>query len=578
MNRFSAAALCLLLAQGCGEPSPDGKGAPPKDVVFISGALLIPGDGTPPIEKATMIIEDGVITHVGKEREFFAPRGSLSVELPGKTIAPLFVNLHAYPGLGSAGNFGAKNYKRESLSDDLNRYGYYGVGAVLAGGDSDGLAFQLRDELRDGKATGAMLYTSGRGIAARGSSGYMASIPLLVSGDADARKAVAELADRNVDAIVLWADGMKADASNAVIDEAHKRKLKVFADAPGLAEARNLVRANVDALISSVRDQDVDNDLISMMKEKKISLSPALTALEARFGYAERPSWLGEQAMREVYPPALSAYLAAPAIMNKFKRNPQIGAYRQQFETASKNLKKLAESGVTVTLGSGSGLADTFPGYFEHRELELMVKAGVSPMDTITAATSSSAAALGISDLGVLAPGKKGSFIIFSTNPLENITNSKDIDAVYVNGNDIDRLEMIRTIQVQRVEVSREDLARDEELRRIEREEEEDRGLTKYGKFALGPAVNVAPGLIVQTPKRSKAASAPGGPPYRITVQLQRASGADLREFYSRVLATAKWTVAGNCWEKSILAQEGKKWRLCAAPSQGQIILNITVQ
>jgi imidazolonepropionase-like amidohydrolase len=135
-----------------------------------------------------MIIEDGIITQVGKKGELFAPKNALPIDLEGKTIAPLLINLHGYPGLGNLSEFGAKNYKRESLSADLNRYGYYGVGAVLAGGDSDGLAFQLRDEINEGKTTGAQLYTSGRGIAAKGSSGIMGNIPILVSGDADARK------------------------------------------------------------------------------------------------------------------------------------------------------------------------------------------------------------------------------------------------------------------------------------------------------------------------------------------------------------------------------------------------------
>ena len=82
---------------------------------------------------------------------------------------------------------------------------------------------------------------------------------------------------------------------------------------------------------------------------------------------------------------------------------------------------------------------------------------------------------------------------------------------------------------------------------------------------------------LVQTPKRSKSAVS-GGPPYKVTVTNSRGSAAELRDFYSKVLASAKWTVAGDCWEKANPVQAGKKWRLCSEASQGQIVLNISVQ
>ena len=577
MNRFSVAALCVLLAAGCGESAgTDEKGGPAaKEVIFVSASVFVPGDG-PPVENGIMIIEDGVITKVGKKDEFYAPRGAARAELEGMTVAPLFVNLHAYPGLGNLDSFGKENYKRDTLTADINRYGYYGVGAVLAGGDSDGLAMELRDEIREGKATGARLHSAGRGIAAKGT--HMGSIPIVVGTGAEARKAVGELADRNVDAIVVWADGMKAEASDAIIDEAHKRKLKVFAHAPGLAEAKNLVKAGVDALIASVRDREVDDELISMMKEKKIPLSPSLTALEAKFVYAERVPWLSEQAMREVYPAFVAAYFSDPAMMGKFRRNPQINTFKQEFATAKTNLKKLADAGVTITLGSGSGLADTFPGYFEHRELELMVGAGMTPLAAITAATSASAAALGAEDLGVLAVGKRGNFFVFGSNPLDKINNSRDIDRVFVNGQDIDRSQMIRKFQfIERPKVSQDDRNKQAALDDQDRIAAEEAKLKKYGDFPLGPTLNVTTGLPVQTPRLSKS-NASAGPPYKVTISRPYATGAQLQEFYSKLLPEARWTAAGGCWEKANAAQPGKKWRLCAEPGGSNIVLNISVQ
>ena len=141
----------------------------------------------------------------------------------------------------------------------------------------------------------------------------------------------------------------------------------------------------------------------------------------------------------------------------------------------------------------------------------------------------------------------------------------------------LDRLEMVRQIKVEKVTVSTEERSADEAIRQREAEEAADAGLKKYGKFPLGQSQPVTVGLTVQTPKHSKS-SVSGGPPYKVTVTNSRGSATELRDFYSKVLAEAKWTAAGDCWEKANPVQAGKKWRLCTEPSQGQIVLNISVQ
>jgi imidazolonepropionase-like amidohydrolase len=574
MNRLYAAALSLMLAAACGDSNTtnaDGTA----DVSFVYGGTLIVGDGTQ-IEKATMIVENGVVKQVGKERELFAPKGSLEIDAEGRVVMPMMINLNGYPGLSNAQDFGAQVYKRESLSADLSRYEYYGISAVVAGGDSDGLAFQVRDEQRAGTTPGAQLHTSGRGIAARGGSGILGSIPLLVNSADDARKAVGELADRKADAIVLWARGMRPDAVSAVIDEAHKRDLKVFAEATELAAAKEAARAGADALISSITDHDVDDELIGLLKAKNISVAGALSSLEAKFTYADEPRWLSDSAIREVYKSGLSAYLADPVIVNRFKRNSQLGAYRQQFATASRNLKKLADNGVTIAFGSGSGLPDTFPGYFEHRELELMVAAGLSPQDAIKAATGTAAAALGQTDMGILAAGKKAHFMVLGSDPIEDIKNTKQVDEVYFAGKKVDRLDLINKIVIEPPKVTQAERAQEAAIQQKEREEAEDRGQPRYGKYVLGPSVTLASGLIIQTPKRSQS-SKTAGPPYKLTVTYPGQSGEDLRGFYAAVLARTRWTAAGSCWEKANPAEPGKKFRACAEPAAGRIVLTVTV-
>ena len=309
--------------------------------------------------------------------------------------------------------------------------------AVLTGGtDSGDLAASVRDELKQGKIKGARLYTAGRGIAAKGGGPQaLSDSTIFVSNATDARRAVSDLAEQKVDAIKLWMDDgngkgakLKSDAFTSAIEEAHKRNLKIVAEVFDLADAKDLVNAGIDGLVNSIRDRDVDDALIAAMKEKNVFLSPALTANEAKFIYADKPDWLGEQTMREVYPARLSGYLMDEVVVNRFqtqsRNSPPIG---QAYATAVKNLKKLADGGVKIALGTNSGAADTYPGYFELRELIAMADAGMQPMDVIKAATSVPAAVLGISDLGTLAVGKTADFLAMPNNPLEKMSNIKDI-------------------------------------------------------------------------------------------------------------------------------------------------------
>src|SRR2546426_1150090 len=190
--------------------------------------------------------------------------------------------------------------------------------------------------------------------------------------------------------------------------------------------------------------------------------------------------------------------------MNRFKRNPDLPALRQQYETAEKNLVKMSAAGVKIGLGTDSGSADTYPGYFELRELELMAAAGMKPAEVIKAATSASADVLGLKDMGALAVGKDADFIIFSSNPLEKMTNVKDIASIYMKGAELDRRKFLDNINNEVPKVTAADIKADAQAQVDAARVAADAKLEQFGKFPLGPSANVR-SMPVPTPKYSKA-------------------------------------------------------------------------
>jgi len=299
-----------------------------------------------------------------------------------------------------------------------------------------------------------------------------------------------------------------------------------------------------------------------------------LTSAEAKFIYADKPDWLGEQTMREVYPAQLAGYLMDPTVINKFKRQSELAALRQQYATAMKNLKRLSDGGVKIGLGTNSGSADTYPGYFELREMIAMADAGMKPMDVITAATSVSAAALGLTDVGTIAAGKTADFLAMPNNPLEKMSNIKDIGSLYLNGSEQERSALIQDIKIstQDLRVTAQDRAADAEAEAQAAKEAAEAKLPHYGKFVLGPPVSLRY-LSVPTPKTSKA-EVKAGPPDRITVSM-RASAGELREFYAKALPAYRWAAAGNCWAKEHPSSK-KMETLCVDAANNSAVIQIT--
>ena len=146
--RSTCAVGLALTAVACSGPAPE---APLSTVVAYEGATLITGDGGPPIGGGVLVVDQGVITNVGLAANVTIPEGATVVDLTGKTVMPTLVDLHGHVGYQRGLSYDEANYTRENLTDELNRYAYYGVGTIVSMGTDPGdLAFQLQAEQQAG--------------------------------------------------------------------------------------------------------------------------------------------------------------------------------------------------------------------------------------------------------------------------------------------------------------------------------------------------------------------------------------------------------------------------------------------
>jgi imidazolonepropionase-like amidohydrolase len=455
MRKLIALAAVLAAAAFCSWPG--GTAAtqlrPSASAVLFEGALLIPGDGRPPIASSAMLVENGIITRIGVRGSVRVPSGAARVNLTGKTLMPTLVNAHGHPGFQRGLSYTADNFTRETVMDDLNRALYFGVAAVQSQGIEKGeTLYAIREGQQSGILGGALLRVAGRGIGAPnagpGAAAY-AGIAYEVTTEEQARQAVQELAAKKVDLVKIWVDDRNGRAPRlapnlyrAIIQEGHKHGLRVNAHVFYHTDAVGLVDAGIDGLAHLVRDKDMDDALVAAIVRRNVYVMPNLSPEWNT--YAELPRWLkdGDPLLTLLQESAPAAVIARMKRAYEDRNPAAVERTRSQYAILQRSLAKLAEANAKIILGSDTGLEDHLFGMSEQRELESMANAGMTPMQVIVAATSRPAEYLQLKRMGTLAAGKDASFLVLDANPLENIVNTQRISRIYIKGVEVDRASL----------------------------------------------------------------------------------------------------------------------------------------
>jgi len=418
-------ALALLAAPAaCGaEPQ---QVEPTPGLTAFTGARLIIGDGGT-IESGTIVVRDGIIEAVGASDAVAVPEDASTVDLAGKTVTPGLVNAHGHVnnvmGLRADPSF----YTEEHVVNQLALYARYGVTTVASLGGDGPEAVAVRD--REGPdLKHARIRVAG---------------PIVVADTPEqAAEQVNVAADMNVDFIKIRVDDnlgatqkMTPEVYQAVIDTAHERGLMLTAHMYYLDDAKGLMNAGADFLAHSVRDVDVDQELIDMLTASEVCYCPTLMREVSTYVYEDRPEWFDDPFFLKDADPEVIAALEDPERQERIRNSSSAQTYKAQLPQAMRNVKALHDAGVRIAMGTDTGPAARFQGYFEHGEMDLMVESGMTPMQTIVASTRDAADCLGLEGVGTLEAGNFADFIVYTANPAEDIGNTRTMESVWIAGN-----------------------------------------------------------------------------------------------------------------------------------------------
>ena len=428
-TRFAAVLVGTLVAWAGFWSQSSQAQAPGGGTVALTGARVIDGTGAAPLERATILIADGRIQAVGADVAI--PAGATRVDMSGKTIVPGLINAHGHLGADTS-----KRPARDRIAGQLRMYADYGITTVQVLGlslDDVPDAVKLRDESLAGK-TG---FERARVLIAAASLRNLKT-------EAEARDWANKYADMKVDIIKMHITGGPMDMTPAVygalIDQAHKRGLRAAAHLFYLRDAKGLLDKGIDVIAHSIRDQPVDQATIAAIKARDVEYIPTLTRDIAAFVYEGTPAYFNDPFFTRHIPTSYyrdeMAKLKNPANQETIKKDQAAQAIKPALEQGRKNLKTLSDAGVTIALGTDTGTNEgQWQGYFEHIELEEMVKSGLSPMKVLVAATSGAARAANVmQQLGAIQPGKQADLLVLNANPLSDIRNTRQIHSVWIAG------------------------------------------------------------------------------------------------------------------------------------------------
>ena len=425
-NALRAACLAILF-------SFQGLAAQERPIAIVHGRI-IDGLGGLPIEDGTVILRGSKIEYAGASGAAAIPRDAQIIDAKGKSVLPGLADMHVHLQGGWDGiSVDLLGYQRY-----LNAMLYSGITTLLDTGNYQPWILQLRQEVASGHLLGPRIYCTGAMIDAAEPAwpdlayalSTRAQIPEFVQRDkhagVDLIKGYANLSDRML---------------RYLVEEAHKEKIRVVIDQWERNGSPDLVRTGIDGF-AHAPTRKMPADDIDLIRERGLFVITTLVVEEysGRRRFADL-RFLEEPLIAETTPPWFLTELRTEA-----KRTLNEGEKKDAEKSAAgldemkRNVKKLLDAGVLLAAGTDAPYPGVFQGEAIHHEMELLVEAGMTPLQAIRTATYNAAQIMHAEqEWGSLQAGRIANVVIVAGNPAARISDTRKIETVIVNGKILDR-------------------------------------------------------------------------------------------------------------------------------------------